>query len=305
MPVFLIAGGTGLIGARLTDLLRNTGHAVRILSRQPKGPGQYAWDPATGRCDAAALEGVDYLINLAGAGIADRRWTPARKQEIRDSRVNAAATLARALRDTGVRPRAYVGASAIGIYGNTGEQWNREADPPGAEGFMPPVSVDWENSHRAVADLGVRTVVPRIGIVLSRKGGALPEMEKPVRFGLGAYFADGRAWYSWIHIDDLCRMLLFALENEHLAGVYNAVAPHPARNIDLVKAIARAMGKTALFAPAPAFALRLLLGEMADVVLNSNRVSADKILEAGFAFSFPELEAALRDMYSGNAANPA
>jgi uncharacterized protein (TIGR01777 family) len=296
--MILIAGGTGLIGSRLTELLRAHGHTVRILSRSPEGEGAFVWDPAKGTYDAAAFEGVQYLINLAGAGIADKRWTTERKKLIRDSRVDAANTLLKALTETGARPYAYIGASAIGFYGDTGDQWNHENDEAGTTGFMPPVCVDWEKSHQPISSLGIRTVTLRIGVVLAKEGGALAEIAKPVRFGVGAYFADGQAWYSWIHRDDLCNLILFALDNTNMRGVYNAVSPHPARNIDLVKATAAAMGKSTLPVPAPAFALRLLLGEMADVVLNSNRVAAEKILSAGFPFEFPDVDAALRHIFA-------
>lgn len=294
----LIAGGTGMIGSRLAGVLRESGYQVRLLSRSSKQSGAYAWDPSVGQMDDAALEGADYVVNLAGAGIADGRWTPARKQLIRDSRIQASETLATAFIRTGVYPKAYVGASAIGYYGDTADQWNLETDPPGTSGFMPPVCIDWERSHTSIAGLGIRTVIPRIGVVLDKSGGALPEMMRPIRLGLGAYFADGQAWYAWIHILDVCRFMVYALEQEGLSGVYNTVAPHPVRNKELVHAVAQAMGKSVLSASAPGFALRLMLGEMADVVLNSNRVAAEKALKSGFLFTFPQLKDALADIFS-------
>jgi uncharacterized protein (TIGR01777 family) len=294
----LIAGGTGMIGSRLAVILREGGHQVRILSRSTKQPGVYAWDPSAGQMDDAALDGVDYVVNLAGAGIADGRWTAARKQLICDSRIQASETLATALIRTGAKPKAYIGASAIGYYGDTGDQWNMETDPPGVDGFMPPVCSDWERSHASIAGLGIRTVVPRIGIVLNKSGGALPEIMRPIRLGLGTYFADGQAWYAWIHILDVCRFMVYALEQEGMSGVYNAVAPNPVRNKALVSAVAEAMGKSVWMAPAPAYALRMMLGEMADVVLNSNRVSAEKTLKSGFLYTFPNLKEALADIFS-------
>jgi uncharacterized protein (TIGR01777 family) len=149
-----------------------------------------------------------------------------------------------------------------------------------------------------VAALGIRTAVLRIGVVMAKEGGALAEFVKPLRFGLGAYFGDGRAWYSWIHRDDLCRIFLWAMENPSVSGVYNAVAPHPARNSDLVRAAAKAMRQWAVFVPAPSFAMRLVFGEMSAVILNSNLVSADKLLKAGFSFKYPDLEGALADIFS-------
>lgn len=293
----LIAGGTGLIGARLTALLQQQGREVRLLTRRPQGPGQFAWNPAEGRIDTAALAGVDAIINLAGAGIADARWTPARKQLLIDSRVQSADVLHQAIQNTGHQPQVYVSASAIGIYGDTGAQILTEDTPIDTRSnrpFMVACCDLWEQAADRIAALGIRTVKLRIGIVLAREGGALAEIAKPVRFGLGAYFGDGKAWYSWIHRDDMCRMLLWAADQPQISGVYNAVAPQPVQNYDFVKTTARAMGRWALMAPAPAFALRIALGEMSAVVLNSNRVSAQKVVDAGFQFQFPELEGALK-----------
>ncbi len=293
MQTILIAGGTGLIGARLSVLLKAKGYMVRLLSRKPAGPEQYAWDPARGILDNLALEGVDAVINLAGAGIADGRWTPARKQLIVDSRVQSAAVLRKAFQEGTHMPRTYLSASAIGFYGNSGEQWMDETSAPVEDTFMVECCGAWENAAEEIGALGIRTVILRIGVVLAKEGGALPEFVKPLRFGLGAYFGNGQAWYSWVHLDDICQIFIWALENEQVAGIFNAVAPNPVRNIDLVKATAKAMRQPAVFAPAPPFVLRLMLGEMSAVVLNSNRVSSEKIRAAGFHFSFPQVEGAL------------
>ncbi|MEO6760105.1 MAG: TIGR01777 family oxidoreductase [Saprospiraceae bacterium] len=294
MPTVLIAGGTGLIGGRLTELLRLRSYTVRLLSRSPNGKEQFAWDPEKGTIDAAALADVDYVINLAGAGIADQRWTEARKREIIDSRVQSTRLLRANFERLKIRPKAYLSASAIGYYGNSGERRMREIDQPVEESFMVQCCRAWEEVADEVAALGIRTVKFRIGVVLAKEGGALLEFIKPLRFGIGAYFADGRAWYSWIHRNDLCRAVLWAIENEDISGVYNAVAPLPERNKPLAQAAAKAMHKSVLMAPVPAFALRLALGEMADVVLNSNLISAEKIQAAGFVFEYPDLANALR-----------
>ncbi|MBU6342165.1 MAG: DUF1731 domain-containing protein [Bacteroidetes bacterium] len=339
MAVVLLAGGTGLIGARLQDMLRERGHAVRVLTRKPQHPDQYAWDPARGFLQSDALDGVDVVINLAGAGIADKRWSAARKKELIDSRVQSAELLMRAMAGRSNRPKAYLSASAIGYYGNSGEAWMSEDTPPVDDSFMVACCRMWEaaaneaqgqeirsaneaqgqeirsaneaqgqeirNANEAQGQeirsaneaQGLRVLILRIGVVMARDGGALPELARPVRFGLGAYFGNGSAWYSWIHIEDVCRMFVWALENESVSGVFNAVAPAPARNRDLVKAIARAMRRWVILAPAPSFVLRLMLGEMSAVVLNSNRVSAAKALEAGFEFAHPELQEALDSIY--------
>ena len=297
MPVILIAGGTGLIGSRLSDMLREKGHVVRILTRAPKGESQFAWNPAAGTIDEKALQGVDFVVNLAGAGIADKHWTPSRKRLIISSRVQSARTLRDAFLRTGIRPKACLSTSAIGYYGNSGERWMTETDAPVGKDFMTDCCRQWEDAVNEVAALGIRTVIFRTGIVLAKEGGALAEFVKPLRFGVGGYFADGRAWYSWIHLDDVCRMFLWAIENRQAEGVYNAVAPYPVRNKEFVKAIARAMRQPAVMAPGPAFVMRLVLGEMAAAILNSNRVSAEKILKAGFQFQYDRLDGALKAIF--------
>lgn len=289
----LIAGGTGLVGTRLSKLLVEKGYTVRLLTRTPRGENQYSWDPAQGNIDMRALAGVDAIINLAGAGIADKRWTPERKRLLIDSRVQSADTLSKALKKVDQLPSVYLSASAQGYYGNTGEKLVDERDAPTEEAFMVDCCQQWEEAAEKVGALGMRTVIFRIGIVLAKEGGALPEIVRPLKLGVGGYFADGQAWWSWIHIDDLCRMFLWAIKNEHAEGIYNAVAPFPERNIDLLKKAAKAMDKHAIFVPAPAFALRLAMGEMSAVILNSNRLSAEKIMTEGFVFKYPRAEEAL------------
>ncbi len=294
----LIAGGSGLIGSRLTEMFHSQGHTVRLLSRSPKGEGQFYWNPVSGEIEPEALQGVDFVINLAGAGIADKRWTVARKKELIDSRVKSAALLYRAMEGMAKRPKAYLSASAIGIYGNSGEAWMLEDKPPVEQSFMVECCQKWESSADQMLDLGIRTVKFRIGVVLAKEGGALAEIVKPLRFGLGAYFGSGQAWWSWIHRDDVCRAFLWAIENQAVEGVFNLTAPTPARGKDLVKATAKAMKQPAVFLPAPAFVLRLIFGEMSAVILNSNRVSSEKLTQAGFEFQWPELNAALRDIFA-------
>lgn len=293
----LIAGGSGFIGRRLVEMLQAQGYSVRLLTRTPRAPHHYAWDPPAGQIDDAAVQGADVVIHLAGAGIAEKRWTPARKQLIIASRTESARVLREAFQRLQHLPEVYLAASAIGYYGNSGERWMTEDDAPADRGFLSTSTIEWERATETVSALGIRTVVFRIGIVLEQEGGALREILRPLRFGIGAYFADGQAWYSWIHRDDVCRMFLWALHHPRAEGIYNAVAPHPVRNRELVRATARAMGRWAVYVPAPAFALRLALGEMADVVLNSTRVSAEKIRQAGFSFQYPHLEEALAHIF--------
>ncbi len=297
MATTLLAGGTGFIGTRLTALLREKGHTVRLLTRHPRGEGEFAWDTEKGTLDENALTGVDYVINLAGAGIADKRWTAARKSEIIESRVKSTQMLVQALERSGHRPTAWASASAIGYYGNSGEKLMHESDAPVDHSFMVQCCEQWEQAVEAVAALGIRTIRLRTGVVLGKEGGALAEFIKPLRLGVGTYFGDGRAWYSWIHLDDICGAYIWALETPEAEGIYNAVAPHPARIKPLVQALVRARRKPAVIVPVPAFPLRLWFGEMSTTILNSNLVSAEKLRQGGFTFEYPVLEEALESIF--------
>lgn len=298
METILIAGGTGLIGKRLSAFLEKEGYSVRHMSRhenlQARFPA-YRWDPETGFLDPKALEGVSFVINLAGAGIADKPWTEGRKRMIISSRVRSTLLLRDALLKTSQGPKAYLSGAAIGYYGNRGEEWVTEESGPG-QGFLSESCLEWEKAIREVEALGIRTVAFRTGIVLSSRGGALPKLALPLRFRLAPYFGNGRQWYSWIHIDDLCRMFSFALKKESVAGVFNAVGPEPARNKELVEKMAAASERKAWFFPVPALLLRLGMGEMADTVLYSARVRAGKIMSQGFEFLHPGLAEALKDL---------
>ncbi len=294
----LIGGGTGLIGNRLSVLLRDKGYRVLHLSRQANPSATFpafAWNPAEGTIDEDAVQQADYVINLAGAGIADKPWTAARKQLIIESRVQSTRLLLQTFQKTGKQPLAFISSAAMGIYGDTGDREVVESDPPGT-GFLAESCMAWEQAINEVAAAGIRTVGLRISIVLSTQGGALAKLILPIRFHAGAYFGDGQQWYSWIHLDDVSRMFVFAIENDHLNGYYNASTPNPVRNKDFTQQIIRAMRKWAVVAPAPAFALRAAMGEMADVILNSNRLRADKIAQSGFQFDFPTLDGALSDL---------
>jgi uncharacterized protein len=293
----LIAGASGLVGSRLTQLLHEKGYKTIALSRiEDLSKGIYGWNPEAGNINDEAVKQADFVINLAGSGIADGRWTAARKKSIIDSRVKGAAVLKEAFLRTGKSPECYLSASAIGFYGNSGEREMKETDAPVDNTFKVETSVLWEKAAQEIADLGIRTFILRIGIVLSTEGGALKEIIKPLKFGLGAYFSDGKAWYPWIHIDDVCSMFIWAMENPSVSGIYNGVAPNNVRNVDLVKQTSKAMKQWAIFMPAPAFALRLVFGEMADVILDSTKVSAEKMQKEGFKWAFPILEEALKDL---------
>jgi uncharacterized protein (TIGR01777 family) len=299
MATILIAGGTGLLGTRLSILLHDQGHEVLHLSRHadPSAPfPALAWDPSKGHIDQAAIERADAVVNLAGTGIADARWTQARKKLIIDSRVDGALLLKKAFEQTGKRP-IYVAASAVGFYGDRGDQWLTETDAPG-KGFLADSCVAWEAASQQLADCTKRLAIMRIGVVLSTQGGALAQYLPPLqKLRTASYFAKGTQYVPWVHIDDMCRMLAFALSNARLCGVYNAVSPNPVTSRAFADTLAAAYGAKAFVLPAPAFALRLAMGEMADVVLQGARPSAKKITEAGFAFQYPKLEGALHDLF--------
>lgn len=299
MPTILIAGGTGLAGSRLSQLLKEKNYTVLHLSRTKNLATPfpaYRWDLKEGYIEEEAIEKADYIINLAGAGVADQRWTAARKKLIIDSRVDSTLLLKTYIERKKTPLKAYLSASAVGYYGNRGDQLMKENDPAGDKGFLAESVRIWEEAIKKVKETGVRVVALRIGIVLSTRGGALQKILLPFNFFNGAWFGDGQQWMSWIHIDDLCRMFIEAIENKQLEGFYNGVAPNPARNKDFVFTVKKALRKPALIVPAPEFALRTAMGEMADVVFDSTRVSSEKIEKAGFTFHFPELLPALDDL---------
>ncbi len=295
----LIGGGTGLVGSRLSELLEKRNYNVLHLSRKANIDARfpaYKWDIKNKTIDETAIAKADYVINLAGAGIVDGRWTESRKKLLIDSRVDSTLLLKNAFEKMGKAPKAYISASAVGYYGNTGEALVKESDQPVDEDFLSHCVVEWEKAIDKVKATGWRTARIRIAIVLSTKGGALEKIMLPLKANVGGYFGDGQQWYSWIHIDDLCNQFIYALENDNFKGTFNGASPNPERNKPFTKKIADAMDKTALLAPGPAFVMRLAMGEMADTILNSNRISAEKIQAAGFKFQFPELEGAVRDL---------
>jgi hypothetical protein len=297
MKKILIAGGSGLVGSRLTELLIEKGYTVQHLSRsQSKGPvATYQWNVDKLEVDAKAFEGVDVVINLAGSGIADKAWTKARMEDIINSRVNATKTIYNFLTTHTHQVSAYIGASAIGIYGNLEKENLTETDTSNEIDFMVDCCKLWETQHQAIAKSDIRTVIIRIGIVLSPKGGALKEMLKPFDFFTGAYFGDGSMMTSWIHIDDLCNQFIYSIEQKNLHGIYNGVAPLPVSNKNLIRAIAAIM-KPLLIMPVPRFMLNLILGKRSVVVFQSLHVSSKKMEQAGFNFMFKDVSSALKDL---------
>jgi uncharacterized protein (TIGR01777 family) len=308
MQTILITGGTGMVGQSLTNLLLNKGYQVIVLTRQQKKSSRLnfsfaQWDLQKGWIDPTALAAADYIIHLAGEGVADKRWTAARKKAILDSRVESSALLVKALKENPNKVKAIVAASAIGWYGPDNEKSKRtgfvETDAVD-NSFLGDTCRQWEESMHPVKAMGIRLVTIRIGIVFNKMGGALAEFIKPAKLGAAAILGDGQQMVSWIHQHDLNRLMLFALEQEQVAGVYNAVAPDPVNNAVLTKAIARRFHSWAIPFNVPSFMLKIMLGEMSVEVLKSANVSASKILAAGFSFDYASMDEALDDLLISN-----
>jgi uncharacterized protein (TIGR01777 family) len=297
----LVTGGTGLVGSALVPALTADGHSVTLLTRSSKPSGGTAaagvnfssWDPAAGKIDAAALEGLEAVVHLAGDGIATGRWTRAKKKQIRDSRVEGTRLLCETLAGLQHRPKVLVSASAIGYYGHRGDSMVDEQTLPGP-GFLPEVSDAWERATRPATAAGIRVVNLRIGIVLSRDGGALKKMLLPFQLGLGGIVGHGGQYWSWVSLDDLVGIIRHAVANDSLRGPVNAVAPGSVTNREFTKALGRVLRRPTLF-PLPAVVARVLLGEMADgLLLASARVAPVRLMESGYRFQHPEIEGALR-----------
>jgi len=291
----LVSGSSGLIGGAAATALKSDGHNVVHLIRPGKAatPGDVQWDPMRATVDVAGLEGVDVVIHLSGAGIADGRWTEERKQLLRSSRIDTTRVLVDSLSRLKQKPKVLIVASAIGYYGSRGDEILTESSTNGTD-FLALVCRDWEAEASRAAATGVRTILLRTGIVLSGKGGALPKMLTPFKLGVGGRLGSGQQWMSWIAIEDVVGIIRYAIANEQVSGPVNVVAPNPVRNEEFTRLLAGMLHRPAIF-PAPAFVLRLAMGEMADaVLLGSDRVKPDRMLAAGYKFRFEILEPALR-----------
>lgn len=298
MATILITGGSGMIGTRLTGMLLDFGHEVRHLERSArKSPVKtYVWNVEKGEIDVQALQNVDVVIHLAGASIGEGRWSEKRKKEILDSRVQSTQLLHRTLWNISHQVKTFLCASAIGYYGaDCGDAVRTETDASGND-FLAEVTRQWEASASAIEALGIRVVLMRTGIVLSPNGGALAPMATQVRLGVGAPLGSGRQYMSWIHLDDHCAAFIHAMEHEGIRGAYNSVAPHPVTNATFTKALARVLGRPLLIPRIPAFAIRLVLGEMSVLVLGGCKVASGKLEMTGFVFRYGDVEEALRDV---------
>lgn len=294
MSRLLISGASGLIGSALVRASASGGDEVlRLVRRNPQNPKEIAWDPM--RPIAPKLvSGFDAVIHLSGESVAGR-WTAAKQRRIRDSRVISADNLARALSLADRKPSVFISASAIGYYGNRGDEVLTEASAAG-EGFLPAVCREWESVTQSASAAGIRVANLRTGIVLSREGGGLRQMLLPFRWGLGGRIGNGRQWWSWIHVEDLTAAVFDILENQNLRGAVNAVSPNPVSNAEFTKTLARILGRPAIFS-VPGFAARFALGEFANEgLLASARVVPAQLAQAGFRFRYPALEMALKNL---------
>lgn len=293
MPALAITGASGFVGSAAVQHFERAGYrVVRLVRGGSRGAGTAAWDPATGELDRPGLGTVDVVIHLAGENIASKRWSTARKKAIADSRIPVTERLCRRLAALDPKPRVLVSASAVGIYGDRGDELIDEASPAGT-GFLAEVTKAWEEATRPASDAGIRVVNLRIGVVLDPSGGALRLMLLPFRLGLGGRLGHGRQWFSWISREDLVRVIGFAVEHEPLAGPVLAVSPEPVTNSVFTKALGRALHRPTVL-PVPATALRLAFGGIADELLASYRCRPSRLLAAGFTFRHPQLASCLQ-----------
>ncbi|WP_299528356.1 TIGR01777 family oxidoreductase [uncultured Lutibacter sp.] len=297
MSTILITGGTGLVGKHLSIMLSKKGYNVTVLSRnQTTKPNCYYWNLETNYIDAKAVIEADYIIHLAGAGIADKRWTNERKIELIDSRVKSTNLLFRKIKELNPNLKAFIAASGIGYYGaTTSTKIYEENDESGAD-FLSEICKLWENASNQFKTLNIRTVILRTGVVFSEKGGAFEKISKPFKLGVGAALGSGKQFIPWIHLEDLCNMYAEVIENTEINGVYNAVAPEHITNKTLSKQIAKVLKKPFWLPNIPSFFLKLFLGKMTIILLEGSRVSSRKIVATGFKFNYTTLTKALHNL---------
>jgi hypothetical protein len=290
-----VTGSSGLIGSALVPFLTAQGHEVGRVVRSTTAAGAWRWDPGASHVDAGAVNGVDAVVHLAGETIAAGRWSAARKARIRDSRVRGTRVVAEAVARADPRPKALLCASAMGFYGDRGDERLTEASAPG-RGFLSEVSREWEEACAPARDQGVRVVNLRFGIVLSPAGGALAKMLLPFRLGAGGVVGSGKQWWSWVALDDAVGAIQHALVTAGLSGPVNVAAPKPVTNAEFTRTLGRVLARPTLF-PVPVFAARLAFGEMADaLLLASARIVPERLQQTGYGFRHPELEGALRHL---------
>lgn len=295
----LITGATGMVGKKLIQILMEKGHQISVLSRKAiriKDVKVYLWDIYESKIDPQCLSGIDTIIHLAGENIAGGKWTDARKKKIIDSRVLSAQLLYNTIQEQNAPIKTFISAAAVGYYGDAGDEVLTEESPNGS-GFLAECCAKWEAAADQGLSMGIRVVKWRIGVILAKQGGALKAMEQPIRYFFGAGLGTGKQWVPWVHLDDILEMFTLSAEKENYAGAYNATAAHPVSNITLTKAIAKQLHRPVWPVNVPEFVLKIILGELSAVVLNSNNTSAQKLLDTGFKFKYSKLELALADIY--------
>ena len=298
METVVIAGGTGMIGRRISKLLTKEGFRPIALTRnkeKAKTLGFAYWDPQSNEIDDEIRE-TDHIINLAGSGIADKRWSASRKKEIIESRTLSTMFLIDSLKKHRITLKSYTNASAVGYYGNRGDELLYETSEEGSD-FLAHVCRKWEAAAESAKQLTERFSIMRIGVVLSKEGGALSKMDATIPYGISSILGSGKQYMPWIHIEDLAHMFLDVIRNPEITGVYNAVSPYPVHQKKFAQTLNSVLNAKALLIPAPKLLIKTVLGEMSSVVLNSNNASAQKIVDTGFEFQYPHLESALKEIY--------
>ncbi len=298
MTKILITGGTGLVGTHLSKLLTRKGYEIVMLSRRDgykNGIKKFKWNPEMGEIDLKAFEGVDHIIHLAGSGIADKRWTTAYKAEIYNSRILSTRLLVNTINSFHLKPKTFISTSAIGIYGNEVSGNATENYPP-ATNYLANVCRDWEKETDLLLDQDIRKSIVRVGVVLAKESGFIPEVSKPIRFFAGAPLGNGKQLMSWIHIEDLCAIYLKCIEDPNIHGPINAVTPHPASNENITRLMSHKLNRPLWLPPIPAFVLNIIFGEIATTLVASQYIVPQKLTTSGFQFAFPTIETALDNL---------
>jgi len=297
----LITGGSGLVGLHLSEKLSNLGYEVVHLSRFKQTPSKFktfTWDISAGKIEEGAFMDVQHIIHLAGSGVADKKWTPARKKELTSSRVDSANLIMSYLKSGKYPVKSFISASAIGIYGfDTGSIVQTEDRNQLGDDFLATLTKKWEAAADQFKYLNCRIVKLRIGLVLSEKGGLLKKLVPMAKMGLSSAFGNGEQYMSWIHIDDLVNMFVYTVENEKINGVYNAVAPNPVSNKQFLSILSKVINKPYFLPDMPKIVLKIFFGELASVITGGNNVSSAKIEESGYTFQYPELQYALKELH--------
>ena len=299
MAIILITGGTGLVGKALSKRLIAEGHEVRILSRNPQSSSSiksFYWNVEKNEIDEKAFDGVEHIVHLAGSGIADHRWTNKRKQDIIDSRVNSMRLITEVVKRKNIQLKSFVGASAVGIYGMTTSEKIFTETEKGKDDFLSQTCIQWENAYQDIQTLSNKNCIIRIGVVLSKDGGALKRLLPLFNLGLGSAVGSGKQYMPWIHLNDLVSVFYEALFNSNYKGIYNAVSTEETTNQSFSKQLAKSLSKPFFLPNVPSFILKLVFGEMANVLLEGSRVSNQKIINSGFQFKFPILSSALQNI---------